>query len=836
MRISQLILRRSLPQVFAALAVVGSALLYAISHMAEALDQRITEHSQFLVRKAVTDTLRNAEREVEGLLVVGQLGASSAPTTASTQQLQVYCAKLNCDAAFIVGPTNNQVGVSTGSYKRPLLLDSHADGGVLQLLTQARNAAPNAPPASGLIELDGSPAAAAAALVEPTGNASAAQPEHGTVLVWVELLDAQQLLHLGFDYAVADLHVADGPLSATESSINLNRADGLPLNLHWTTPGLGDDSLDALLPVMGLAAGVLVVLISLIARDAIKSAKQLEQQHAALGISEARLKASETRFRDIAEAASDWLWETDEHTALVYLSERFEQVTQIPAIQWIGRSLGELVHGEAGDVAKWLRAQNQQPLRCRYTDQDGAVRICRLAARPIIKDGECMGYRGTASDITEEVKVRSEIEHLSLHDPLTGLPNRNQLHTFLARKLTQSQPLALLSLDLDRFKPVNDTLGHAAGDRVLHDISLRLLECTRDDDLVARLGGDEFIMVVGGTFSQASIEGLSSRIIEQIKKPIIFEDQEIFVGTSIGISLAPQDATEADELLRCADIALYQAKADGRATWRFYAEHMNQRLLERRQLEVDLRHAVSGGQMRVHYQPRYRTDGLHIIGAEALVRWQHPQRGLLAPAQFLPLAEETGLIIPLGQWVLAKACIEATRWPAHMVVSVNLSVVQFRQSNLLNDVQRALKHAQLAPARLELEVAESILLDESAGALKALTELKAAGVKLTLDDFGTGYSSLNYLRNYPFDGLKIDRSFITNMLNSASDRTIVKAIVGLAQALEITVTAEGVETKEQLEWLGEENCQEVQGTHMSKPRSAEEMALLLGSLAVGHLP
>jgi EAL domain-containing protein (putative c-di-GMP-specific phosphodiesterase class I) len=335
-------------------------------------------------------------------------------------------------------------------------------------------------------------------------------------------------------------------------------------------------------------------------------------------------------------------------------------------------------------------------------------------------------------------------------------------------------------------------------------------------------------MVVTGTLAQPVLERLCGRIIEQIKQPIIYEGQEIFVGTSIGIALAPQDASEADELLRCADIALYQAKADGRATWRFYADQMNQRLVERRQLEIDLRHAISNGEMRVFYQPRYRTDGMHIIGAEALVRWQHPQRGLLAPADFLALAEETGLIIPLGQWILAKACIEAMRWPEPMVVSVNLSVVQFRQSNLVTDVQRALKHSKLPAGRLELEVAESILLDESAGALKTLEAMKALGVGLVLDDFGTGYSSLNYLRTYPFDGLKIDRSFITNMLNSVSDRSIVKAIVGLAQALEITVTAEGVETKEQLDWLGEENCQEVQGMHMSKPRSAEDMAALVG--------
>ncbi|MEN0106825.1 MAG: EAL domain-containing protein [Pseudomonas sp.] len=835
MRTSQFIVRRTLPLIFAVLAVAGLALLYAMAHMTSALDRNITEHSQFLVRKAVTDTVHRAEREVSGLLVVGELDANPEPSIAKLKQhLDAFCQTLTCDAVLLIDPAGKVINAAVDEDPLQLHLGDRAAEDVLQLLAQARNAGANAPPSSGLIDVNGVPAAAAAAAIAPESTFPFSGNAPGAVLLLVDILTPDELLQLGFAYGVADLHLAEGTPTDSESTIGLTRVDGRPFDLHWTTPGFGEESLDALLPVMGAAALVLAILIGLIARDASKGAKQLEQKNADLSASQALLMASETRFRDIAEAASDWLWETDEHTTLVYLSERFEQVTQLSAKRWLGHPLGELLKAEIDDVANWLHANSQQALRCRYTDRDGAVRICRVAARPIIKDGVCLGYRGTASDITEEVKVRTEIEHLSLHDPLTGLPNRNQLHSFLVRKLNQVQPLALLSLDLDRFKPVNDTLGHAAGDQVLHEISRRLLECTRGEDLVARLGGDEFIMVVGGEFSQDIIERLCSRIIEQIKQPILYEGQEIFVGTSIGIALAPGDATQADELLRCADIALYQAKADGRATWRFYAAQMNERLVQRRELELGLRHAISAGEMRVYYQPRYRTDGLHIIGAEALVRWQHPQRGLLAPEEFLGLAEETGLIIPLGQWVLAKACLEASRWPAQMVVSVNLSVVQFRQSNLLNDVQRALKHSQLAPARLELEVAESVLLDESAGALKTLTALKAVGVGLTLDDFGTGYSSLNYLRNYPFDGLKIDRSFITNMLDSVSDRTIVKAIVGLAKALEITVTAEGVETQEQLQWLGDEHCQEVQGMHMSEPRSAEEMASLLGVLRTSN--
>lgn len=831
MQTSQIILHRSLPQLFAVLVVAGLALLYAISHMTEALDRNITEHSQFLVQKAINDTVRRAEREVAGLLIVGELEANTQPSAARLeQQLEAFRRTRKCDVVVLLDSAGKMVIAEHGEEVLRLDFGGGADEDISELLARARSKSTLTSPVSGLLNVNGAPAVAAAAMIVPNSSFPFPATNPGVVLLLIDVLNADELHQLGLDYGVADLHLAEKSLTRSATSVTLPRVGGGSIELHWTTPGFGEESLAALLPTLGVAAVVVALLITLIARDATKGARQLERQHAELTASQERVKASEARFRDIAEAASDWLWETDAQASLVYLSERFEHVTRLSVMQWVGRPLGELLQAESEDVSTWLHAQNQQTLRCRYIDRDGAVRICRLASRPIIKDGVCIGYRGTASDITEEVKVRTEIEHLSMHDALTGLPNRHQLQSFLAHKLANAEPVALLSLDLDRFKPVNDTLGHAAGDRVLHDISLRLLECTREDDLVARLGGDEFIMVVGGTFSQASIERLCSRIIEQIKQPISYEGQELFVGTSIGIALSPEDAREAEELLRCADIALYQAKADGRATWCFYTEQMNQRLLERRRLELDLRHAVSAGEMRVYYQPRHRTDGLQIIGAEALVRWQHPQRGLLAPAEFLPLAEETGLIIPLGQWILAKACIEATRWPAHMVVSVNLSVVQFRQSNLLNDVQRALKNSQLAAERLELEVTESILLDESAGALKILTELKAVGVGLMLDDFGTGYSSLNYLRNYPFDGLKIDRSFITNVLTSVSDRTIIKAILGLAQALEITVTAEGVETKEQLEWLGEENCKEVQGTHMSKPCSAEDMALLAGQM------
>lgn len=829
MRISQVILRRSIPQLLGILVIAGSASLYAMAHMAEALDQKITEHSQFLVSKALNHSVERVEHELANLLVTERF-FSGTEGAQPQLALDAFYKDRGYDGVLLISSAAEITDAFGVRSELAQELRDHPEGGVERLLTQARAAGSRGAITAGFIQVGDTPAVAAAALVSPTEDSfpntgHAAAP----LLLLVDLLTSEDILQLGFGYGLADLHVATGQAAAAESSVSLARVDGTPVQFRWTTPGFGIQSLEELFPMMASAALLFALFLGLIARDALTAARQLEEKHTALSASQASLTASETRFRDIAEAASDWLWETDEQTRLVFLSERFEHVTRYSVDQWLGRPLDALLQTESEDVATWLRSHRGSALRCRYSERDGELRICRVASRPIMVDGRCVGYRGTASDITEEVKAQTEVEHLSMHDALTGLPNRTQLQSFLARKLTAAQPLAMLSLDLDRFKPVNDTLGHAAGDRVLHDISLRLLQCTRNDDLVARLGGDEFIMVLDGMNSQDTIERLCARVIDQLRQPIIYEGQEIYIGGSVGIALAPQDATEASELLRCADIALYQAKADGRATWRFYASEMNQRLVERRQLEIDLRQAIAMGEMRVHYQPRYRTDGLHLIGAEALVRWQHPQRGLLGPADFIALAEETGLIIPLGQWILNEACKEAARWPAHMVVSVNLSVVQFRQSNLRLDVQRALQQTQLPSSRLELEVTESILLDESSGALKTLNSLKELGVRLTMDDFGTGYSSLNYLRSYPFDGLKIDRSFIANMLNSIGDQSIIKAIVGLAQALDITVTAEGVETREQLEWLGEENCNAVQGFHMSQPQSAEELALLIGS-------
>jgi diguanylate cyclase (GGDEF)-like protein len=427
---------------------------------------------------------------------------------------------------------------------------------------------------------------------------------------------------------------------------------------------------------------------------------------------------------------------------------------------------------------------------------------------------------------------QAQAHHLSLHDSLTGLPNRYQLHQFLASQLDQQtpQPLALLSLDLDRFKPINDALGHAAGDQVLQEVGRRLHDAVAADGMVARLGGDEFIVVVPGGLDQAAISDFCTHLVGRLCHAIHLDGHTVAVGTSIGIALAPQHGHSASELLRMGDIALYKAKADGRNTWCLYDETMSAQLLARQQLEQELRQALREGQLRVHYQPRYATVDGSLRSFEALVRWQHPRQGLLAPDVFIELAEDTGLILPLGRWVLEHACREAMNWPDHIGLSVNLSPCQFSDSeDIVASVSEALANSALPASRLELEITERVFLENTQGALSTLHGLKALGVRLSLDDFGTGFSSLAYLRSYPLDGIKIDRSFITHLIDHGTDQAIVQAVIDLGRALGIRVTAEGVETLEQLECLQRHPCDEVQGFHFSKALPAEQLAPLFAA-------
>ena len=436
------------------------------------------------------------------------------------------------------------------------------------------------------------------------------------------------------------------------------------------------------------------------------------------------------------------------------------------------------------------------------------------------------GWLATHEDVTERQRSEDRIAHMARHDALTDLPNRMLLLEQLnheIKRVKRGECLAVLCLDLDQFKSVNDALGHHIGDELLKLVGERLRGCTRELDVVARMGGDEFAIIMTQMEQAADAATLSKRIRDSVIKPYQIEGHQIVTDISIGISVAPMDAVESNELLRNADMALYDAKADGRGTFRFFEPEMNTRMKARRELEMDLRKALATEQFELHYQPLVVLESNEVNGFEALLRWNHPTRGLVSPADFIPIAEETGLIVPLGEWVLKAACNEAVDWPDHIKVAVNLSPAQLNCRNLVNMVTSALNETGMPPHKLQLEITETVLLQNTFTTLATLHELRKMGVQIALDDFGTGYSSLSYLRSFPFDKIKIDRSFIQDLSNGAEPLAIVNAVAGLAKILNMTSTAEGVETQQQMEMLQSIGCTEMQGYLFSHARPANEI-------------
>jgi diguanylate cyclase (GGDEF)-like protein len=436
------------------------------------------------------------------------------------------------------------------------------------------------------------------------------------------------------------------------------------------------------------------------------------------------------------------------------------------------------------------------------------------------------GWLATHEDVTERQRSEERIAHMARHDALTDLPNRVMLRERLdheLKRVKRGECLAVLCLDLDQFKSVNDALGHPIGDELLKLVSERLRGCTRELDTVARLGGDEFAIIMTQMQQPTDAATLSKRIRDSVIMPYQIDGHQIVTDISIGISVAPEDGMEADALLRNADMALYGAKADGRGTYRFFEPEMNTRMKARRELELDLRKALMRKEFELHYQPLVNLKTNEVNGFEALLRWNHPKGIMISPADFIPIAEETGLIVPLGEWVLKTVCEEAVNWPDHIKVAVNLSPAQLNNRNLLKMVTAALADSGLSPYKLQLEITETVLLQNTFATLATLHELRKMGVQIALDDFGTGYSSLSYLRSFPFDKIKIDRSFIQDLHNGAEPIAIVQAVADLAKSLNMTSTAEGVETQQQLEMLQSIGCTEMQGYLFSRARPAKDI-------------
>jgi diguanylate cyclase (GGDEF)-like protein/PAS domain S-box-containing protein len=464
---------------------------------------------------------------------------------------------------------------------------------------------------------------------------------------------------------------------------------------------------------------------------------------------------------------------------------------------------------------------------------DGAVLPVEMLSREIPFAGG--KARVTAlRDIRERLAAEARIRFLAQHDPLTGLSNRAQFHEVIARELALSKrdrrPLAVFCIDLDRFKAVNDTLGHAAGDLLLQQVAERILGNVRECDTVARIGGDEFVLLQTSAAQPEASAQLAERLVQVLTAPFDLDGNRVTIGASIGIALAPQDSSEAAELVQKADIALYRAKSNGRAGHCFFHAGMDTLQRQRRELEQDIVQALATDGFRLVYQPLFPGDSAGgAIGFEALLRWPHPVRGPVPPDQFIPLAEETGLIIPLGTWVLKTACREAASWPMRCSIAVNVSARQLTGGDFVAVVTDVLRRTGLEPSRLEIEITETLLINDGQAALDILQGLKALGVRIVLDDFGTGYSSLSYLQRFPFDKVKIDRSFIHNLTNSESARTIVGAILAMSHQLHLEVTAEGVELEEELALLNSGSCDQIQGYLLSRPLPQHEVEdFLLG--------
>jgi len=840
-RSSVALARASLLKFVAVLTTVFLLAGYMLVYLAQDLDRTEELESAFYTRKALHGLEKSLRSTVKDYAFWGETYRHlhlRVDTDWAYVQENIGATLYNdfgFQGIFVVNAANRTVYSVVEGKITKIEVTRWLNHPIGSLLEVARAGAQAGTPVTAFVDAGGIPALVAAAAITPgTDPTVAVDGKTPSVLLFVTRLDPSRLETIGKDYGIHDLHVVSRN-DAPDDSVYALGENGTAGTLQWSPLEPGERLLTLGLPLLGIAALCVGLMTLFILRRATADARALDAGYTSLQISESALATSEARFRDVVEASSDWVWEINSDWRFTYLSERFEKVTGLSRSEWIGALVDDLLRIESGTLSQWLGNSERRPgmtLQCSYVDTVGRSRITRLAAREM----NGLGFRGTSADVTEEVQAQRQIEFLSRHDALTGLPNRTRLREFLDGKLSSSltldHPLAMLSLDLDRFKPVNDLLGHGAGDLVLNEVSERLSGCVRHGDLVARVGGDEFVLIVSNVSSQEEVEALCARVIATVEQPIRLDEQDVFVGASVGIAMAPADASAPAELFRYADIALYEAKAGGRNTWRFYAGDMNARIIERRRLESDLRFAIKHSELRLHFQPRYRLSDGQMVGAEALVRWQHPERGLVPPDTFIGIAEESGLIVALSDWVLETACHHAVRWPGHLFVSINLSPVEFKRGYLIERIRDALSASAINPCRVELEITESVMLDDADGALEVMHGLKALGVRIAMDDFGTGYSSLSYLRTFPFDGLKVDRSFVNRLEDSADDKAIIQAIVDLGRALSLTVTAEGIETAEHLAMLQAVRCDEGQGYFLSRPISASAFDALVAEYPV----
>jgi diguanylate cyclase (GGDEF)-like protein len=564
---------------------------------------------------------------------------------------------------------------------------------------------------------------------------------------------------------------------------------------------------------------------------------RLNAQHELSKEQEEALRVRNFQFDTAINNMSQGLCFFDASYRLIVCNDRYVEMYDLPRDRvGPGTPLAEIVdlRFEAGSFPamsrdEYLHWRTNVAISNEPTDSIVELRNGRtfkIRHRPM-PDG---GWVATHEDITEQRRSEVKIEYMAHHDALTDLANRvllnQRLEQALGQRIHREQMIAVHHLDLDQFKAVNDTFGHPAGDKLLKIVAERLRALVRDTDTIARMGGDEFVIVQTPITEPTDATSLAQRIIASISEPFEIDGHQAVIGASVGIAVGPGDGLRPDRLLRNADLALYRAKGDGRGTFRFFEPAMDLQMQTRRIIERDLRKALPAGEFELYYQPVVNLKSSEISGFEALIRWNHPDKGIVSPATFIPLAEEIGFIVPIGEWVIRQACATAAQWPGDFHVAVNISAAQFRSPGLMQVIVGALATSGLHPTRLEIEITETVLLHNKEATLAVLHQLRSLGVRIAMDDFGTGYSSLTYLQCFPFDKIKIDRSFVKDITESTGSLNIVRAVAALAHGMGMTATAEGVETKEQLDRIASEGCTEMQGFLFSKPLPAREIERL----------
>ena len=662
----------------------------------------------------------------------------------------------------------------------------------------------------------------------------------GTLIYDPALATASLIVGMGFGAAATMIgFAAQNPLRRVAAALLLTIAI---CGLHFTgmtavqilpDSGVGVPG-EAIAPFW-LATAVTAVTVLILGLGLVGSAVDEHLNHRSLREATS-LRESERRFRQLADATFEGIIIHVEGE-IVDANQAMCRLLDQPVDWLIGRQVTEIVASASHDMVRQRmmgQEDEMQEIELRYGDH-GSIPVEIFAQT--IDYGAGMARVVAVRDIRERRMAEAKIRHMAHHDTLTGLPNRILFHDRLAQAVAFARrnnvAVTVLCLDLDRFKTVNDLTGHTGGDLLLKQVADRLRTSIRDHDTVARLSGDEFAIIQQGAAAVESAGVLAERLVKMMALPFDLDGQQMVIGTSIGVAIFPGDADSGEDLVRAADTALYRAKGAGRGTYRFFEADMDARLQERRLIERDLRQALALGQFELHYQPLVGcgTDTDDVLGFEALVRWRHPERGLVSPVEFIPVAEECGLIMPLGEWVLRTACAEAAKWQNDKKIAVNLSPIQFRHADLATHILTILAQTGLSPGRLELEITEGVLIEETERTLATLGTLKAAGVSVSLDDFGTGYSSLSYLRRFAFDKIKIDRSFIWEMERNEDSMAIVRSVIALGRSLRITVIAEGVETAAQLALLQGEHCDQVQGFLLGRPLPAEDLGTLMTNAA-----